>query len=170
MAANGIATVRKQGFTLVELVMTLIIVAILAVFAVSRLDFKSTFDERSYHDRLKAGLQFARKAAVASRRYVCVGAAANVVTFTIDANVPENTATPFGGTCPFANPLLLPSPDNSCGGPNKICVPPSGVTLTPSAASFQFDAKGASSAAAAVTFSSTGPFTITVEPETGYVH
>jgi MSHA pilin protein MshC len=171
MAANGIATVSKQGFTLVELVMTLVIVAILAVFAVSRLDFKSTFDQRSYHDKLKAGLQFARKAAVAQRRYVCVAAAANVVTFTIDANVPESTPIPFGGTCPFANPLSLPSPDRTCAvaAPNTICAP-SGVTLTPSSASFQFDAKGASSLAVAATFASTGPFTITVEPETGYVH
>ncbi|OGA20134.1 MAG: hypothetical protein A3H32_02580 [Betaproteobacteria bacterium RIFCSPLOWO2_02_FULL_63_19] len=165
---GGATGQRSRGFTLVELVMTMIIMGILAVFVVSRMDFKSGFDERAYHDRLKAGLQFARKAAVAQRRYVCVGVAANVVSFSVDANVPESTATPFGGVCPFASPLALPSPDGSCGGSgNQICAP-SGVTLTASAASFQFDARGGASGA--VTFSSTGQPDILVESETGYVH
>lgn len=160
---------KSRGFTLVELVITLIVIGIIAVTAMSRMDFTSGFSQRAYHDKLKAGLQFARKTAVASRRYVCVGAATNVVTFTIDSNAPESTVTPFGGTCPFANALSLPSPDSSCSDPNKICAPPSAVPLTPSAASFQFDAKGASSAR--VTFDSTGqPKQIVVEAETGYVY
>jgi len=166
--ARRIASATQPGFTLVELVMTLILVSILAVFVVPRLDFKSGFDERAYHDKLKAGLQFARKAAVAQRRYVCVGVAANVVTFTADAAVPENTATAFGGTCPFATSLALPAPDANCGGAaNQICAP-SGVTLAATAASFQFDARGGASAA--VTFTSTGQPDLKVEPETGYVH
>lgn len=153
---------KSRGFTLVELVMTLIVIGIIAVTAMSRMDFTSGFSQRAYHDKLKAGLQFARKAAVASRRYVCVVAATNVVTFTIAADVPENTST-------CANPLSLPSPDSSCGGtPNTICAP-SGVTLTASPVSFKFDAKGAS--LARVTFDSTGqPSQIVVEAETGYVH
>ena len=170
LSAKSILLVIERGFTLVELVMTLTIIAVLAVFVLPRLDFKSTFDERAYHDRLKAGVQFARKAAVAQRRYVCVGVAANVVTFTVDASVPESTATPFGGTCPFAGALALPSPDSGCGGAgNQICAP-TGVTLTApsSGTTFQFDARGGASAA--VTFSSTGQPDIKVESETGYVH
>lgn len=163
-----IAAFEQRGFTLVELVMTLVIIAILAVFAVSRLDFKSGFDQRSYHDKLKAALQFARKVAVARRRYVCVSVAANAVSFTLDPNVPESTATRFGGTCPFTQALALPAPDSSCGGAvNKICAP-SGVTLAATAASFQFDALGGASAG--VTFTSTGEPDIKVEAETGYVH
>ena len=171
LSAKSISPATERGFTLVELVMTLVIIAILAVFVVPRLDFKSTFDERAYHDRLKAGLQFARKAAVAQRRYVCVGVAANVVTFTVDASVPESTTTPFGGTCPFAGALTLPSPDSGCGGGagNQICAP-TGVTLSApsSGTTFQFDARGGASAA--VTFSSTGQVDVKVESETGYVH
>ena len=171
LSARSVRPVAYRGFTLAELVMTLVIVSILAVFVVPRLEFKICFDERAYHDKLKAGLQFARKAAVAQRRYVCVGVAANVVTFTVDTSVPESTATPFGGTCPFAAALTLPSPDSGCGGGagNQICAA-TGVTLAApsSGTTFQFDARGGASAA--VTFSSTGQPDIKVEPETGYVH
>jgi prepilin-type N-terminal cleavage/methylation domain-containing protein len=48
MDANGITLASNRGFTLVELVMTLLIVGILAVFAISRLDFTRTFGERAY--------------------------------------------------------------------------------------------------------------------------
>lgn len=166
-ARDGAAGRRARGFTLVELVITMIVIGILAVFAVSRMDFRSVFEERAYHDKLKAGVQFARKAAVAQRRYVCVAAASNVVTFTVDTNVPE-----FYSSAPscasVTAPLNLPAPDKSCGGAGNTICAPSGVTLTPSAASFQFDARGGASAT--VTFASTNQPTITVEQETGYVH
>jgi hypothetical protein len=143
--------------------MTLIVVAILAVFAISRLDFTSVAEERGYHDKLKAALQFARKAAVAERRYVCVTVTAGVVSFTLDPLVPEMVGTP---NCTAS--LSLPSPDSQCGGPpNQICLP-SGVSVTTSGTPFTFDARGRSSAAA--TFSSTGQPIITVENRTGYVH
>ena len=155
---------RGRGFTLIELVTVLIIVGILSFFVISRLDFVSTFDQRSYHDKLKAGLQFARRTAVAERRYVCVAVATGVVSFKFDPNVPESVGTP---NC--SNALSLPTPDRNCAGPNQICLP-SGVSLTAPASgtNFTFDARGASSAAAA--FSSTGQPNIIVENETGYVH
>lgn len=159
--------ITDRGFTLVELVMVLVIIGILAVFVVSRLDFQSTFSERGFHDKLKAGLQFARKSAVAQRRYVCVTVeAAGVVSFTFDPTVPESVVTPSCGSN-----LALPTPDTSCGATNKIC-PSTGVTLTAPApgTSFWFDARGGSSALAPVTFTSTGPLNVTVENETGYVH
>ena len=50
----------------------MIIVGIMAVVALPRMSALSGYDERGLHDKLKAGLQFARKTAVASRRYVCL--------------------------------------------------------------------------------------------------
>jgi MSHA pilin protein MshC len=158
------------GFTLIELVMTLIIVGILAFTAVGRLDFTSAFVQRGVHDKAISALQFARKAAVAQRRYVCVVASGTTLTFTIDSNVPESTGTAFGGTCPFATALNLPAKDGDCSGAsaaNSVCSR-TGAALGSSPASFQFDAQGRASAT--VTITATGQSNITVEGETGYVH
>jgi MSHA pilin protein MshC len=155
-----------RGFTLAELVMVLVLVGILAFFALPRLDFQSAFGERGFHDRLKAGLQFARKAAVAQRRYVCVSVTSGVggkVTFTIDNSLPENAS---GCTAP----LTLPAADTTSGcATSEICA---GSSLSVSAdnASFTFDPAGRMTAASKVTFTSTGQPPITVENETGYVH
>ena len=61
----------ESGFTLVELVVILIVTGILAVAVVPRF-FGNEFEERGFHDGIKAALQHARHMAVASRRFVCV--------------------------------------------------------------------------------------------------
>ena len=164
--ANGIAANGKRGFTLVELVMTLLILSVLAVFAMSRLDIGSAFDERSLHDKLKAGLQFARKAAVASRRYVCAtvtNGTGGKVSFKLELAVPESTT----GVC--GTDLNLPSPDRTSGcGTNQICA--GSLALSADSASFKFDPMGRLIAGAAVRFTTTGQSDIVVEAETGYVH
>ncbi len=143
--------------------MVLVIVGILSVFVVSRLDFSSTFDQRAFHDKLKAGLQYARKAAVAQRRYVCVAVAGGVVTFTLDTRTPEVVA----GSPSCSPALSLPSPDSNCSQTNQICAP-SNVSLATTGTPITFDPRGGSLGAA--TFSSTGQPDITVENVTGYVH
>lgn len=157
-----------RGFTLLELVITLIVIGILAAFVTARLDFVTGFDQRGVHDKANAALQFARKAAVAQRRYVCVSIGGGSLTLTVDPNVPESTASPFGGTCPFGTVLNLPAPDKDCGGAlNQVCSR-TGATLASGTPSFQFDAQGRVSTTVAVTV--TGQPSITVEGETGYVH
>lgn len=166
-AESGRTAMAGRGFTLVELVMVMVIIGILAVFAVSRMDFQSTFRQRGLHDKLKSALQFARKAAVAQRRYVCVTANSGFVEFKFNPNDLEtvNVATLPGSCTSF---LSLPFSDIDCGGAaSRVCAP-SGMTI--SGANFWFDARGGSSAPTAVTFSSTGQPDIKVENETGYVH
>lgn len=142
---------------MIELITVMILIGILAAFAAARLDV-STFRERGFHDALKAGLQYARKAAVAKRRQVCVTVATGtgaVVSFTVIAAAPEAGVA----GCPGA-PLPLPgSSVNSVSTPN-------GVELT-AGTSFSFDALGRASAG--VTFSTTGQPDIVVAQETGYV-
>lgn len=150
---------RGRGFTMIELITVMIVIGILAAYAAARLDV-ATFRERGFHDALKSGLQFARKAAVAKRRQVCVTAALGqgaVVSFTVVAAAPETGVA----ACPAGNALLLP------GGNANSVVTPAGVGLT-AGNSFYFDALGRASAG--VTFSSTGQADIVVEQETGYVH
>jgi MSHA pilin protein MshC len=154
-----------QGFTLPELVVTLVVVGILAVFALPRLSATSAVRERAEYDKVVAAIAYARKAAIAKRRYACVSVSGTAVTLTIDGNPPESTATPFGGSCPFSTALDLPSRDQACA-PNQTCLQASTISATPT--TFQFDALGRASATVTITMA--GYPAITVEGETGYVH
>lgn len=155
-------SMRGGGFSMIELITVVILLGILAAYAVARLDV-SIYRERGFHDGLKSALQFARKAAVAKRRQVCVDVAgvgvvdAGVVSLSIVATTPEAGVA----ACPAATNLNLP------GSNTNTLTTPSGVTLTAGSA-FYFDALGRASAGG--TFSSSGPYYITIEQETGYVH
>jgi len=157
----------QHGFTLVELIVMMIVIAILAVAVVPRFSLLSGFDEVGYRDKVKATLEFARKSAVAQRRYVCAVIDASYdLTLTIETAIPENHT----GSCPYSRLLTLPAADKSCSGvTNKVCHP-GNVTLTP-AATILFDAQGRPVSGAS-TYTVTGDtnWPITVEAETGYVH
>ena len=164
----------QHGFTLVELIAILIIVGIVSVFAVGRLSTigNSAFSQRALYDKLTASLEYARKMAVAERRYVCVRAAGNVVTFTVNTNLPES----LPGLCAGAQnnsivqALPMAVPDSNCAATNEVCAP-SGVTWV-AATPLTFDATGANITGNIVTFSTNPPTisTVTVESVTGYVH
>lgn len=163
---RGNGRIAIQGFTLVELIVTMLIVGIMGVFVAGRMDSFSAFGEKGLHDSLKAGLQFARKAAVAKRRNVCVATAGGTATFTIDTRPPETAAAVFCDGSSEVN-LNLPSRDRNCPADNQICAP-TGMTASCAPATFQFDALGRASAAVAC--ASTGQPNIAVTQETGYVH
>lgn len=154
------------GFTLVELVTTIIILGILAVVVMGRLDFSSLFQQRGVADKLKAGLEFARKSAVAKRRNVCVDVSGGSVTFTVDTAAPESAAH----ACPGGSALALPAPDKDCAGAGNVVCSRSNATIgvVSGGSSFKFNAEGGASAT--VVLSVTGQNNITVEAATGYVH
>jgi len=137
----------RRGFTLVELIVIISIVAFVALIAIPRFTGTSAFASRGFYDSAKSVVRFAQKTAVAWRRevFVCVTATA------------VSTGTAAG-----------------CGTPIVSAPAPSGVTLTPAA--FSFDSAGRPFPNVAVTITLTSTIAddparqIVVERETGYVH
>lgn len=145
---------KQRGFTMVELIVTMVVIGIMAIAVLPRMDLLGGFDEVGFRDQVKATLEFARKSAVAGRRDVQVTFGGSAVT------VVRQNATPEGEGTPGFSPLILPGRND-----NQIAVP-AGVTLSSSVSPLTFDPLGRS-AGAAITVSGTA---ITVEAETGYVH
>ncbi len=146
---------RAPGFSLLELVVVLVIVGALAVFVIPKLFDRASFDAQGFYDQVGGALRFARKAAIAQRRVVCVSVAAGTVTLTVAAAPPPSTAC--------AGTLTIP------GAGTNLLTAPAGVTLSPAA--IQFTALGQAGAGAIVTVTGDGiSRTITVEGETGHVH
>jgi len=56
----------NAGFTVVELVVVIVIIAVLGAIAGPRFFNNSTFDERAYYDEFVSALRYAQKVAVAS--------------------------------------------------------------------------------------------------------
>ena len=84
-----------RGFTLVELVVILIVLGILAVFAMPRFAGREPFDARAFHDSTLAALRYAQKTAIAQRRPVCVSFSANSLTLSIAENFAGDCDTPL---------------------------------------------------------------------------
>lgn len=145
-----------RGFTLGELVMTIIIISILAVMAAPRFISSKGFASRGFYDEGQAVVRFAQKTAIAWRRsiMVCVSATEIRAISNIDCNAPVTLTHP------------------TTGGELKSTAP-SGVTLSP-VGSFSFDGLGRASGPITITLTSTiaddPARQIVVASETGYVY
>lgn len=153
---------RAHGFTLIELVVTLVLVTIVAAVAIPRFFASSTFDSRGFYDKSTALVRFAQKTAVAWRRpvYVCVAASS------VTVGTPTNCGTP----------LTRPG-----SGAPAVETAPAGVTLN--AVIFGFDGLGRPVNTGAppvplgttttITFTSTiagdPPRQVTIAADSGYV-
>ena len=148
---------RKGGFTLVELIVTLVIVGIMASAIVPRFMGSNAFDSRGFTDQTVAALQFARQQAIAQRRMVCVTISANQVNM--------NQSSLFNGACNLnlANPV---------DGLAYVIKAPNGVLLAGPAFPYALTFNGSGQPSAGVVLTVNGEIarTITVEAVTGYVH
>jgi MSHA pilin protein MshC len=141
---------------MIELVVTMVVIGILAIAVLPRMDLLRGYDEIGFRDRVRTALEFARKSAVAQRRYARVVVSGSTLTAGIASGIPEGPAAQT-----FDRSLTLPGEND-----NQLD-PPGGVTLTPDA-TVVFDPLGRT--ATTITFAVSGAGTITVEAETGYVH
>ncbi len=145
-------TATQRGFTLVETIAVILVLAVLAVTMLPRLEATRDFDSLAFHDRVLAAVRYAHKLAIARNAAVYVVTADNTLTLCFDARCIAVVSDPAGNRA-----LRLSAPGS--------------VTLSSSVPSFHFDGVGRPSAGS-VTFTVGGtPARIfEVEAETGYVH
>ncbi|MBI3044751.1 MAG: type II secretion system protein [Betaproteobacteria bacterium] len=150
------------GFTITELVVTILIAGLLAAVAIPRFVGKDAFESRGFHDESLGVVRFAQKTAIAWRRqiFVCV------------TTIRVAAAAASGCAIPITHPATR--------GPLAANAP-GGVTL-PVPVEFRFD--GAGRPLDGISGNPSGQITIpisstiaddparqiVVEAETGYVH
>jgi MSHA pilin protein MshC len=152
------------GFTITELVVTLILVGILAAVALPRMFDRKSFDAMRYFDQALAGVRYAQKVAIAQNKTSGIF----VIVNSSDIRVCQSSAFVAGTPTACALPLTDPTTNAA-----MTIAAPSGVSIAASASSFSFNALGQpSTGPVTVTVSATGEPTrsFTVEKETGYVH
>lgn len=150
----------QKGFTLVELIAVLVIGGILAAVILPKMNAGTSFDERGFRDRVVAGLRYAQKSAIASRRTVCASFSTPPasVTFAIsNANGAVNCAAGSALVGPEGNFLVVTAPNS--------------VSFAALPADVVFDASGRPGVGAVISVAGLpAALAITVEAETGYVH
>lgn len=166
------ARCRLEGFTIVELVVTLIIVGVLAAVATARFVGTGGFESRGYTDQAITVVRHAQKTAIAQRRNVVVVVSANRIAVCYDAacgagqRVAATQNLNRTGTTAATN-CLNDAAWLCAGRPDGV--QPIGST----AATITFDALGRPNTTATITISgaAAGDLTrqIIIEPETGYV-
>ncbi|TXG87630.1 MAG: prepilin-type N-terminal cleavage/methylation domain-containing protein [Rhodocyclaceae bacterium] len=150
---------RAAGFTLTELIVTIVVAGILAAVIVPRFDGRHGFEERGFRDETVSALRYAQKAAIALRRPVCAAFAANQLSFTVGA-----AYDPAPANCAGGGALLGPN------GVAYVLNAPAGTSYTAFPAAIVFNSLGGVAATGNVSVSGLpGTLAITVEQETGYV-
>lgn len=146
----------ERGFSLIEVVAVLVILAILTALGLGRFGTTQTFEARGFVDQAAALVRYGQKLAIGRHTAIYVAVQADRLQLCRAAGTP----------CPGG--LGAPGP---AGETPFEAAAPEGLSISASVANFSFDANGRPSQPSILTF--TGPdlvSNLTVEAETGYVH
>jgi MSHA pilin protein MshC len=146
------------GHTLVELVTVIVILGILAAFAVPRFFDAQVFEERGFYEEVAAALRYGQKIAVGSGCPVRVSITAGGYDLKQQA-ASGNRCDPADST--WAVAVMMPTGQAAAGSA------PAGITLGP-ATTFQLDGLGQTNLGSNLTVT-VGALSLTVQAESGYV-
>jgi len=141
---------HARGFTLAELIITVVIAAILAAFAIPQFNLRD-IDVTWFHEQVRSGVRYAQRTAVAQRRCIFVSVSPTQLSLQYGDPACAITATPVTELA-TSQAFVLNAP--------------TGVTLGAAPNPFSFNGLGQPSAAATV---SVNGKTVIVNAETGYV-
>ena len=157
---------KKRGFTLVEMVLTLVILGVLAAVSLPKFFNRSTFDERYYHDDLISAARYAQRLATGSGCAVRLSVSGTGFSMVQDSN------------CDLSSPtydLTVNRPSDSEAFSNTDV--PDGLTITSSEPVFIFlpqggavDSSNANIGNATITLIGASSRTINIAGATGYVY
>ena len=159
---------HQHGFTLVELVLTIIILGIVSAVALPKFFSQSTFDERYFHDDLLSATRYAQRLAVASGCMVRLSVSTSGFSLVQDSNC--NLSFPSYG-------LTVTRPSDSEAFSNNDR--PANLTISSSESDYFFlpqggavDSGGASVGNATITLSGSGSINrvIRIDGGTGYAY
>ena len=148
----------QSGYTMVELIMVIVLIAILSSIAGPRFFSNSAFDERRYLDELASAIRYAQKVAVATGCPVRVTVTANSYLL---GQQPESSGHCNTSSSDYSTPVLLPTGQTAAGNA------PADTVLSNSA-TFLFDATGRTSLPGDVAMV-IGSHTLTVRSASGLV-
>lgn len=169
---------RSLGFTLIELITTLVILGVLSVYAISRFFDRSTFDTRAYYDIAQGMLRYGQKLAIAQNTSVYVRLNGSSVALCYDAACSRPVTAPAGSNSGSS------ATKAACSGSTTwYCEAPTGnAGYTTTNSAFYFSPQGKPyNTTDTVPVSTFSQLTVTVtgdggshqffvEMETGYVH
>jgi len=158
------ARAGSSGFTLVEMIVTLVVIGILAAVAIPRLVSGDAFSSRSFFDESRSIIRYAQKVAIAQRRQVFVNVTATRVEACYDAACATRVPSPVDAA--DAQGAHTDSTEARWKlDPGRIAM---------STANFNFNGLGQPSAGAVITFTSAVANypvrAINVVAQTGYVY